>query len=73
MYTIEKNIPIPSRSRRGMRYPFISMVVGDSFYAPVRAATLYNSSTYFKRTRNFKDWKFRCSPEADGARIWRIK
>ena len=73
MYTIEKNIPIPLRKSRKANYPFSYMQVGDSFYAPKAWQTVYNASTYFRKTRNLMDWKFRAAHEEGGCRIWRVK
>ena len=73
MYTIEKNIPLPERKSREIKYPFADMQVGDSFYAEKGWQTVYNASTYFRKTRKLLNWKFRCAPEGDGCRIWRVK
>ena len=73
MYTIEKGVPVPKRKTRANKYPFESMQVGDSFFAPVSWQALYNNSNYFRKTRNLTDWKFKAAYEMGGARIWRVK
>lgn len=77
MYEIEKGVPIPDdpRGRRG-KYPFKDMEVGDSFFVSCddekRKKTVRNS-IYASRWRREKGYKFKCSLEKEGIRVWRVK
>lgn len=63
MYQIEKDIPLPRRSRNnGLKYPFNRMEVGDSFQCgcSVREAQRVRSALayYFKSSHVTKGQKF---------------
>lgn len=69
-YKIEKGIPTPKRRPYRAKYPFPHMSVGDSFFAPdnvecVRRAA-YAWGVRYK-------WKFHCSLENGGVRVWRVE
>lgn len=70
MYKIQKNIPIPSKSRKKL-YPFGDMEVGDSFAVPLNKnkAIIYAVSKAVKGSEK----KFTRRVLANEIRIWRIK
>lgn len=70
MIRIEKNIPVPARGARASKYPFADMVVGDSFAAPVKPMSLYQSANKWGKAN---DAKFVVRPEGDGCRVWRTE
>lgn len=41
---IDKNVPIPSAQRKGSKYPWAQMQVGDSFFVPGKAKGLYQAA-----------------------------
>lgn len=40
-YKIDKNVPVPSAQRKGSKYPWAQMKVGDSFFIPGKPKGLY--------------------------------
>jgi len=64
-YKIEKDVPVPTRCRRGI-YPFAKMEIGDSFFTEKGTSC----ATHFGKKYNKK---FIVRKEKDGFRIWRIK
>ncbi len=81
MYKIEKNIEKPASCNEGM-YPFSTMEVGDSFFAPLNRRMpnqLQNSILGSARLSRFADKKFTTriikseKMETIGIRCWRIK
>ena len=77
MFTIEKGILQPSNivlGKNGRRavYPFASMEVGDSFFAPKEVAgKAMDAAKHFKaRTAG---WGYSSFCQDDGTRIWRIR
>lgn len=75
MYTIDRNIPIPTNAvRRGRStiYPWADMKPGDSFL--VRDSKKGNSIRVnaFKQSRKGKA-RFLVRSVKDGLRVWRVK
>ena len=62
---IEKGIPIPPRSHRA-KYPWETMEIGDSFFAP---SANMASSVSLARKRYQREFTTR--PEGTGTRVWR--
>ena len=78
-FKIEKNVPIPEHRgrKKGFKYPWEEMQVGDSILIPKKSRSSAGSSyDYYSRTRTNKKAKF-CSREEkelpDLVRVWRIK
>ncbi len=80
MFEIEKNIPIDVKHKKGSKYPFKDMEVGDSFLVTtkhekekfiVRAAAYAFAAYYKKKTGNVIKFKTSCV-ENDDIRVWRI-
>ena len=67
---IDKNIPMPDSRMR--KYPWSSMAVGDSFFAPGRSATTMGGNASSVR-RLYPERKFACRGVDGGTRVWRIK
>ena len=67
---IQKNIPVPPRTRP-LRFPFDKMKVGDSFLVKgVKPANLYQSAhTYGRRMKE----KFLVRSVDGGVRCWRVE
>lgn len=65
---IEKNVPLPKKSE--VRYPFLQMEVGDSFYAE-NLNSANASAQYHRKT---KGWLFKTQrdPKQKSGRIWRV-
>lgn len=75
-YEIETGVPIPAKLRKNGsgKYPFSSMVVGDSFFAPLGESTPKNiaSAAYCWSKSHKNDFKFAVRGCPDGTRCWRI-
>lgn len=71
---IEKNIPIPSPSRRGRasKYPFADMQPGDSFEVEVRQSAVRAAAHNYARAHNARA-KFICRTLPTGTRCWRVE
>lgn len=73
MLKVEKNIPIPARTKTGGRkplYPWGKMEVGDSFAFPkTTKKTTASSLAYRQGKMNHK--KFAIRVMAEGIRCWR--
>lgn len=77
MYKIEKNVPIPKRSKQ-KKYPLMDMNVGDSFWVPCESRRealrernkIFSMASYYQTKHNVK---FTTRTYEDGVRIWRIK
>jgi len=74
MFEIKKDVPIPAvrmPGGRGVKYPFRSMEVGDSFHADVSAAEAkkiqYAATAYSRRN----GVKFTTRRSDTGVGIWR--
>ena len=88
MYTVEKNIPMPTIIRNGVseyKYPFFKMNVGDSFAVPVDPTTKLNYhavcgrisvaiAAQHKRPANGEmRFAYRTDKENKLIRVWRTK
>jgi hypothetical protein len=73
MFEIESNLPIPKRAgrggRRGSKYPFGSMAIGESFFAPVKPSALRSAVAVYVKAN--PGTKFAVRTEEGGARAWR--
>jgi hypothetical protein len=67
---IDRGIPLPEVMRK-MRYPWMQMEVGDSFFAPSAVLKTMKCSAY-KMGLNLGR-KYEAHPEAGGVRVWRTK
>jgi hypothetical protein len=68
--TIEKEVPLPSRSKNGnCKYPWDALAVGDSFFAPVHIAAMAGL-----RLAADKRLKIKTTSRTveGGVRVWRI-
>jgi hypothetical protein len=76
---IQRGIPIPMRicCHRPVRYPFLQMAIGDSFFVPVedpadgRETRRTIAKSARRRTRE-KGWKFSLRIVEGGVRCWRV-
>jgi hypothetical protein len=73
-FQIETGVPVPARAsgRRGGKYPFADMDVGDSFLVEgeVKPATVRSAVGAFAK-RNPDFGKFAVRATEDGLRVWR--
>jgi hypothetical protein len=73
MFEIESNLPIPKRTgrggRRGSKYPFANMAIGESFFAPVKPSALRSAVAVYVKAH--PGIKFAVRTEEGGARVWR--
>ena len=72
-YKIEPGVPVPAKLRTS-KYPFPSMMVGDSFLAPLGQATPKKiaSAAYCWSKSRKNDFKFAVRGCPDGTRCWRV-
>lgn len=74
---IEKNIPMPTRTsnRNGgiWKHMADNMDVGDSVFLEKPPKDKKGNINVTSRLQRYKPKKFRCFPEKEGARIWRVK
>ena len=71
-YEIQKNVPLPP-SRRAKKYPFDTMAVGDSFFAPVMVSCLNSSAYRFRRGTTLKHTiRSVIEDGVAGCRVWRV-
>lgn len=80
MYAITNVIPAPAaqprKGRRGSKYPFLIMRVGDSFFATnVTQPTLYQASRKAMKILSGSSFVLRETLENSikGTRVWRVK
>jgi len=72
MIKIDKNVEIPPRKVRGAgKYPWESMIVGDSFLADPKG--LDSVSVMVSRASKRYGMKFSCRQTGDGIRVWRTR
>jgi hypothetical protein len=73
MYKVEKNIPVPPKSRGtgSYKYPFAYMEVGDSFF--VKNGNSKRISVSCRGYAIRKGGKFSCRTLPGGVRVWRIE
>jgi hypothetical protein len=69
MIEIEKNVPIPGK--RGLKYPFLSLAVGDSFFVP--GGTQKDVTGYMTWAQKKSKFRFTARTIEGGIRVWRIK
>ena len=74
MPKLDANIPIPPLKGGQPKYPWESMKVGDSFFAPVPHSVLYSAS-YARTKKHNAGYKTRSVVEngVQGCRTWRVK
>lgn len=70
---IQKNVPIPARSKAKTKYPFEKMTVGDSFAAPVKPQAIYTAARKWLKESQTKKMRFVVRPENEGSRCWRTE
>lgn len=75
-FAIEKNIPITSVPRRGPKYPFALLEVGDSFFVPATGEDYHRirqdvANCAHRQRKVFKTGDY-CTRKAEGGvRVWR--
>lgn len=76
MFTVESNVPMPTTTLRGSKYPVEKLQPGDSFFVPAKKASPVSVYSCCKRiaTRNNFTISMRKLTESgvEGCRIWRI-
>lgn len=70
-YKIEKGIPDPLESKRGPKYPFHDMAIGDSFY--LCRADKQRVASMACRMQRRHGMFFSTLPDGEGYRCWRIE
>ena len=76
-FVIEKNIPIVSVPRKGVKYPFQLLEVGDSFLVPAVGEDYQrirqDVANYAHRQRKYFKTGVYCTRRAEGGvRVWKI-
>lgn len=66
---VEKDVPIPPRSRR-TKYPWRSMEIGDSFFAKIKDTS---AGPLVQQAQKSTGFLFTTRRVDGGVRIWRIK
>ena len=71
---IENNIPMPNFGRRGRKYSFAEMAVGDSFFVPASAGVSLNAvRASASRAGKGRKATFRALGVEGGIRVWRTE
>ena len=71
---IEKNIPVPTKTRTGLwKHLAETMEVADSVFLKDTPRDKKGNLAVMTRLYSYKPKKFICRPEKEGARLWRIK
>jgi hypothetical protein len=73
-FAIDKHVPLPPKGgRRGSKYPFRAMEVGDSFFVPAGGATQSSlrSMAHGFTKRTSARYAFR-NVDGGGFRVWRV-
>lgn len=75
-YKIEKGIPIPKKVTRESKFPFKSMVIGDSFLTNSSSQTVIVAS--YRYRRKIEPEKFKITIRVEGKsksmiRVWRVE
>jgi hypothetical protein len=73
MIEVEKGVAIPNVQRRGTtpKYPWRTLEVGDSFFAPgTKASSMYRGAAAQRLATGFT---FMCRVVDGGVRVWRVK
>ena len=81
MFKIDKNIEILTDQNHKIKYPFLKMEVGDSFFIPEKdeqkrinlARRAASAGIAFSKSKRKGEVKFSTRKLEDGIRIWRIK
>jgi hypothetical protein len=75
MYTIEKNVPFPSKTGRPAIFPYANMEVGDSFVIAGRYDSGKVQSAYIAAKKYFGATGHISTKRIDEnhTRVWRIK
>lgn len=70
---IDKGVELPKKWSAHQKYPFPSMKVGDSFFAPVKHVNINGSIAYATAKTGFR-FEARTVTEkgVKGVRVWRI-
>ncbi len=68
--TIDKNVPLPSRSK----YPYFDMEIGDSFFAAEGSSEKITGSWAYQKRRYGRKFSYRKWNENgnDGFRVWKV-
>lgn len=74
MEKVEKGIPFPTKKfKKGTRFPFASMEVGDSFKTDAPSSTVTTAAWYFGKEEK-PGAKFSVRKIAEGGvRCWRVE
>lgn len=70
-FTIEKNVPLPRKCQRAIKYPLADMEVGDSFVVPLSERQRVTNTAHMFAKRNGGKFASR-KIDAETARIWRV-
>jgi hypothetical protein len=70
-FTIEKNVPLPSKCSTRRAYPFAQMEVGDSFAFPLKAYRAVSNNSHMFAKRNGGKFATR-KIDAETGRCWRV-
>ena len=66
---LDKNIPLPQKTKRGSKYPWGDMKVGDSFFVEGEPKGLYNSAKEYNIKITVRKWE---EGNKKGMRVWRV-
>ena len=66
MIPIEKGVPMPDRS---LKYPWLRMEIGDSFFVVTRA--IHGIASVASYTGKRYNRTFTCRAQDGGVRVWR--
>jgi|688.fasta_scaffold2406751_2 hypothetical protein len=77
MYNIQRNVPIPSRQGRPLKYPVDKLTVGDSFFVPMsegNPSTVTASATKKAKVLGIRLSIRRLEENGEaGVRVWRVE
>lgn len=77
MFAIQRNIPLPSRQGRPLKYPVDKLTVGDSFFVPMsegNPSTVTASATKKAKALGIRLSIRRLEENGEaGVRIWRVE
>jgi hypothetical protein len=79
MYELTGTIPLPANNKkgrkRGSKYPFVKMGIGDSFFAPnVKLVSMYQTARKAAKDMNRKHIvRQTLENNVLGVRVWRTK
>lgn len=77
MYNIQRNVPIPSRQGRPLKYPVDKLTVGDSFFVPrseCNSFTVTASATKKAKALGIRLSIRRLEENGEaGVRVWRVE